>query len=64
MTVTSHSASDPQSVAGVICCAQCYLPLFVPFPLPTLSILSALGGIGWQGSVLLQGGGSSGSGSG
>ena len=35
----------------------CYLPLFVPFPLPgffpALSILSALGGIQWRGSVLL-----------
>ena len=32
---------------------SCYLPWFVPFPLPsffpTLSILSALGGMGWRG---------------
>ena len=39
----------------------CYLPLFVPFPMPSflwaLPILSALGGIGWPGSVLLWGGG-------
>ena len=36
---------------------SCYPPLFIPFPLPnffpTLSNLSALGGIGWRGSVLL-----------
>ena len=46
----------------------CYLPLFVPFSMPcffpALSILSALGGIGWQGCVLLQGGGRGGGGGG
>ena len=38
---------------------SCYLPLFVPFPMPgvlwALPILSALGGIGWRGSMLLAG---------
>ena len=38
---------------------SCYLPLFVRFPMPSflwaLPILSALGGIGWRGSVLLWG---------
>ena len=36
---------------------SCYLPLFVPFPRPSffpiLSFVSAQGGIGWRGSVLL-----------
>ena len=40
---------------------SCYPPWFVPFPLPSffpaLSILSALGGIGWRGCVLLSRGG-------
>ena len=40
---------------------SCYPPWSVPFPLPScfpaLSILSALGGIGWRGCVLLWGGG-------
>ena len=45
---------------------SCYLPLFVPFPLPnlfsTLSIVFALKGIGWRGSMLLLGGGEGGGG--
>ena len=40
---------------------SCYLPLLVPFPLPSflwaLPVLSVLGGTGWWGSVLLLGGG-------
>ena len=36
---------------------SCYPPWFVPFPLPSffpaLSVLSALGGIGWRGCALL-----------
>ena len=34
---------------------SCYPPWSVPFPLPScfLSLLSALGGIGWRGCVLL-----------
>ena len=47
---------------------SCDLPLFVPLPMPSflwaLPILSALGGIGWRGSVLPWGRGRGGGGGG
>ena len=55
MILSLFSFPSPPSVLCTVFGAQpalsCYLPLLVPFPLPsfssTVSILSALGGIGW-----------------
>ena len=61
----NHNDSFPFFVSLFSFCAlhrfrsalSCNPPWFVPFPqpsfFPALSILSALGGIGWRGSVLL-----------
>ena len=64
----NHNASFPFVLSFSSFCAlhrfrrarsalSCYLPLLISFPMPSflwaLPILSALGGIGWQGSVLL-----------
>ena len=50
--------------SALSCCPPWFLPFPPPSFFPALSILSALGGIGWPGCVSLQGGGRGGGGGG